>query len=88
MNKDDRCHGALLILNELVRISSMEGEVRVFIFSLTVQHVRGQHCVFHQMFHLLSLPHTLFPPVLLSECERRWMRSHNSSWYTISTAKS
>ncbi len=28
MNKDDRVHGALLILNELVRISSMEGEVR------------------------------------------------------------
>lgn len=27
MNKDDRVHGALLILNELVRISSMEGEV-------------------------------------------------------------
>ncbi|RXN12610.1 serine threonine- kinase mTOR [Labeo rohita] len=26
MNKDDRVHGALLILNELVRISSMEGE--------------------------------------------------------------
>lgn len=29
MNRDDRVHGALLILNELVRISSMEGEVRV-----------------------------------------------------------
>lgn len=28
MNRDDRIHGALLILNELVRISSMEGEVR------------------------------------------------------------
>lgn len=28
MNRDDRAHGALLILNELVRISSMEGEVR------------------------------------------------------------
>lgn len=28
MNRDDRVHGALLILNELVRISSMEGEVR------------------------------------------------------------
>lgn len=27
MNRDDRIHGALLILNELVRISSMEGEV-------------------------------------------------------------
>ncbi|MEQ2184903.1 hypothetical protein GOODEAATRI_012713 [Goodea atripinnis] len=27
MNRDDRVHGALLILNELVRISSMEGEV-------------------------------------------------------------
>lgn len=27
MNRDDRAHGALLILNELVRISSMEGEV-------------------------------------------------------------
>lgn len=27
MNKDDRLHGALLIINELVRISSMEGEV-------------------------------------------------------------
>ncbi|KAF0036725.1 hypothetical protein F2P81_012037 [Scophthalmus maximus] len=26
MNRDDRVHGALLILNELVRISSMEGE--------------------------------------------------------------
>uniref|UniRef100_A0A8C8SCR5 Serine/threonine-protein kinase TOR n=1 Tax=Pelusios castaneus TaxID=367368 RepID=A0A8C8SCR5_9SAUR len=26
MNRDDRIHGALLILNELVRISSMEGE--------------------------------------------------------------
>uniref|UniRef100_H3B8U3 Serine/threonine-protein kinase TOR n=1 Tax=Latimeria chalumnae TaxID=7897 RepID=H3B8U3_LATCH len=26
MNRDDRAHGALLILNELVRISSMEGE--------------------------------------------------------------
>ncbi|XP_028613619.1 serine/threonine-protein kinase mTOR [Grammomys surdaster] len=26
MNRDDRLHGALLILNELVRISSMEGE--------------------------------------------------------------
>lgn len=25
MNRDDRIHGALLILNELVRISSMEG---------------------------------------------------------------
>ena len=28
MNREDRVHGALLILNELVRISSMEGEVR------------------------------------------------------------
>lgn len=28
MNRDDRAHGALLILNELVRISSMEGEVK------------------------------------------------------------
>lgn len=27
VNRDDRIHGALLILNELVRISSMEGEV-------------------------------------------------------------
>ncbi|KAF2977438.1 hypothetical protein EK904_000949, partial [Melospiza melodia maxima] len=27
MNRDDRIHGALLILNELVRISSMEGEL-------------------------------------------------------------
>uniref|UniRef100_A0A4W3GLM4 Serine/threonine-protein kinase TOR n=1 Tax=Callorhinchus milii TaxID=7868 RepID=A0A4W3GLM4_CALMI len=26
MNRDDRIHGALLILNELIRISSMEGE--------------------------------------------------------------
>lgn len=32
MNRDDRAHGALLILNELVRISSMEGEVRAEFF--------------------------------------------------------
>lgn len=34
MNRDDRIHGALLILNELVRISSMEGEVRNCLGSL------------------------------------------------------
>lgn len=39
MNRDDRVHGALLILNELVRISSMEGEVRS---PSTVDQVPGQ----------------------------------------------
>lgn len=43
MNRDDRVHGALLILNELVRISSMEGEVRAnwlgwFFFSRVISH--------------------------------------------------
>jgi len=33
MNRDDRVHGSLLILNELVRISSMEGEVRAAAFT-------------------------------------------------------
>ncbi len=31
LNRDDRVHGSLLILNELIRSSSMDGEVRMFI---------------------------------------------------------
>lgn len=38
MNRDDRVHGALLILNELVRISSMEGEVSL-LFSVDQVHM-------------------------------------------------
>lgn len=52
MNRDDRVHGALLILNELVRISSMEGEVRVDVPSETLSHPKAKnstHClVYHQ----------------------------------------
>ncbi len=39
MNRDDRVHGALLILNELVRISSMEGEVRTEFSVETFSHL-------------------------------------------------
>lgn len=38
MNRDDRIHGALLILNELVRISSMEGEVRIHVREVQAPH--------------------------------------------------
>lgn len=54
MNRDDRAHGALLILNELVRISSMEGEVRpqftVVIFSHS-QVEEFSHCLFSMTAH-------------------------------------
>lgn len=50
MNRDDRVHGALLILNELVRISSMEGEVNVQL------HTTPFYCpVMHSMFSMHSL---------------------------------
>lgn len=29
LNRDDKLHGALLIINELIRISCAEGEVRI-----------------------------------------------------------
>lgn len=52
MNRDDRVHGALLILNELVRISSMEGEVSVDFTAETLSHTKAKqstHClVSHQ----------------------------------------
>ncbi|XP_040182261.1 serine/threonine-protein kinase mTOR isoform X3 [Rana temporaria] len=46
MNKDDRLHGALLIINELVRISSMEGErLREEMEEITQQQlVHDKHC--------------------------------------------
>lgn len=43
MNRDDRVHGALLILNELVRISSMEGEVRAEFTVETFSHPQAKH---------------------------------------------
>lgn len=43
MNRDDRVHGALLILNELVRISSMEGEVRAEFSVGTFSHQQTNH---------------------------------------------
>ncbi|KAG8434781.1 hypothetical protein GDO86_012940 [Hymenochirus boettgeri] len=46
MNRDDRIHGALLIINELVRISSMEGErLREEMEEITQQQmVHDKHC--------------------------------------------
>ncbi|XP_044138031.1 LOW QUALITY PROTEIN: serine/threonine-protein kinase mTOR [Bufo gargarizans] len=46
MNRDDRLHGALLIINELVRISSMEGErLREEMEEITQQQlVHDKHC--------------------------------------------
>ncbi|KAM4652055.1 serine/threonine-protein kinase mTOR [Discoglossus pictus] len=46
MNRDERIHGALLILNELVRISSMEGErLREEMEEITQQQlVHDKHC--------------------------------------------
>ncbi|XP_029434781.1 serine/threonine-protein kinase mTOR isoform X2 [Rhinatrema bivittatum] len=46
MNRDDRIHGALLIINELVRISSMEGErLREEMDEITQQQlVHDKHC--------------------------------------------
>ncbi|XP_072283026.1 serine/threonine-protein kinase mTOR isoform X9 [Pyxicephalus adspersus] len=46
MNRDDRIHGALLIINELVRISSMEGErLREDMEEITQQQlVHDKHC--------------------------------------------
>lgn len=74
MNREDRVHGALLILNELVRISSMEGEVMVI--SL-FKHSRIQK----QNIPLIVLS-------AISACVRRWRRSHSSSWSMINTARS
>lgn len=48
MNRDDRVHGALLILNELVRISSMEGEVSAEFAVITFSHPQvelSSHCL-------------------------------------------
>ncbi|XP_053547426.1 serine/threonine-protein kinase mTOR isoform X7 [Bombina bombina] len=46
MNRDDRIHGSLLIINELVRISSMEGErLREEMEEITQQQlVHDKHC--------------------------------------------
>ncbi|KAM8927600.1 serine/threonine-protein kinase mTOR [Pelodytes ibericus] len=46
LNRDDRIHGALLIINELVRISSMEGErLREEMEEITQQQlVHDKHC--------------------------------------------
>ncbi len=72
MNRDDRVHGALLILNELVRISSMEGEVMAWIYCGNVT---------SKTFLSLSC-------LCDSACVRRWRRSRSSSWSMISTARS
>ncbi|XP_063292058.1 serine/threonine-protein kinase mTOR [Pelobates fuscus] len=46
MNRDDRIHGALLVINELLRISSMEGErLREEMEEITQQQlVHDKHC--------------------------------------------
>lgn len=75
MNRDDRVHGALLIMNELVRISSMEGEVSAARTVQTFPASTGQAS---------ALPLCLHG----SDCARRWRRSRSSSWSTISTARS
>ena len=74
MNREDRVHGALLILNELVRISSMEGEVGPDFTVNTFSYLKTKHS-----------SHCLF--FLDSACVRRWRKSHSSNWSTISTAR-
>ena len=41
ISRDDWAHGSLLIVNELLRCSNVEGEV-----SSITQHILNHHCVF------------------------------------------